>query len=93
MAIEHALKFLKKMTADNAFADKVMEADHVELRKILSASGWAFTEDELFLAAEKLNELSDEELDTIAGGVGSGRQSLPQDQLEDIGGKLRADSV
>lgn len=77
MSIDHALEFLKKLTADNVFADQVMQADQAALAKILNTFGWAFNEDELFMASEQMNELSDEELGSITGGLSGGRRGLP----------------
>jgi|GEM_PF-3090029 bacteriocin propeptide, TIGR03798 family len=89
MSIDHALEFLKKMAVDNAFADEVMQADHMALVEILNRSGWSFNEDELFKAAERLSELSDDELDSITGGLSGGRRGLPASEvLGKIGGKL-----
>lgn len=77
MSIDHALEFLKKLAADNVFADQVMQADQAALVKILNSFGWTFNEDELFKAAEQVNELSDEELGSITGGHSGGRRGSP----------------
>lgn len=89
MSIDHAREFLKKLRTDNAFADQVMQADQAALVKMLNPFGWTFTEDELFQAAEQVNELSDEELDSITGGLSSSRRGWPMSEvLGKIGGTL-----
>ena len=66
MSIESAKAFIDRMKKDEAFAKKVMAIQDAEARmELVKAEGFDFTATEL----EPLHgELSDDELDMVAGG-------------------------
>lgn len=67
MTMQSARDFLGRMRADPALAARMAAAASPEDRRALaSALGFDFTSDELNAAK---NELSDEDLDRIGGGV------------------------
>lgn len=66
MSVESAKVFMEKMKTDQDFAKKVMECKDAEARKALvKAEGFDFSAEEL---KEVGAELSDSELDAVAGG-------------------------
>jgi len=66
MSVESAKKFIEKVKADEAFAKKVKECKDSEARLAFAkASGFDFTAEEI---KGLKTELSDDELDAVAGG-------------------------
>lgn len=66
MSIESAKAFIDRMKTDENFANKMSECKDVEtLLSLVESEGFDFTSAEISLAT---NELSDEQLDEIAGG-------------------------
>ncbi|RJR43256.1 MAG: Nif11-like leader peptide family natural product precursor [Deltaproteobacteria bacterium] len=76
MSVQSAKDFLKRIGADQAFKDRVAAApDHEARQQIVKAAGFDFTLDEYKqmvdeLAAATGQELTPEELQGVAGGVG-----------------------
>ena len=67
MSVESAKKFLEKYKSDEAFAKSVNEAKSAEERnKIILGAGFDFTQAELNEC--RGGELSDADLDAVAGG-------------------------
>ncbi|HHY28044.1 MAG TPA: Nif11-like leader peptide family natural product precursor [Desulfitobacterium dehalogenans] len=67
MSIESAKAFMEKMKTDQDFAKKVMAAKDAEERRVLvKEEGFDFSTAEL---KEVGAELSDSELDAVAGGA------------------------
>jgi predicted ribosomally synthesized peptide with nif11-like leader len=69
MSEESARSFLEKLKSDEAFANQIAEADFEECRKLTKDSGFDFTKEEIDVVA---SELSDDDLESVAGGVGRG---------------------
>ena len=68
MSIESAKLFIERVKSDEEFAKKIVECKVVEARMtFMRDAGFDFTAAEL---AEVMGELSDGELDKVAGGVG-----------------------
>lgn len=66
MSIHSAKAYLKKLEIDEDFREKVMACSSSEERmKFVESEGFSFTVEDISSLKE---ELSDEELDTIAGG-------------------------
>ncbi len=66
MSIESAKAFLERVKSDEEFADRIREASsREERREIAKSEGFDFMPEELKKATD---ELSDEELDAVAGG-------------------------
>ena len=66
MSIESAKAFLEKIKADEAFRKQVGEiASQEERMAFIEKAGFAFTKEEL---DEVTGALSDEDLDSVAGG-------------------------
>jgi len=67
MSVESAKKFLAKYKADEAFAKSINEAKSVEeKKKVILGAGFDFTQAELNEC--RGGELSDADLDAVAGG-------------------------
>ena len=67
MSIESAKAFIEKMKNDEEFAKKIMAETNQEARMALACGeGFAFTKDEI---GQVEGELTDEELDMVAGGL------------------------
>lgn len=68
MSIESAKAFIEKVKTDAEFAKKVKECKDAEARKSFAqAAGFDFTKAEIEQVG---SELSDEQLDAVAGGCG-----------------------
>jgi len=66
MSLESAKAFVERMQNDEDFRQKVTECEDSELRKeLVQKEGFDFSVQEL---KECTKELSDEELDSVAGG-------------------------
>jgi predicted ribosomally synthesized peptide with nif11-like leader len=74
MSRESASKFFEKLQSDSELLGRVKETETVdEIRAIAKDGGFDFTEDEyLAVASQPIGdgELSDEQLDEVAGGLG-----------------------
>ncbi|MDR1977877.1 MAG: Nif11-like leader peptide family RiPP precursor [Synergistaceae bacterium] len=70
MSVEAAKKFLEKMTKDEKFIEQVNGATEEELAKLGKTIGASleFTKEELQMAIAANRELSDEDLEKVAGG-------------------------
>ena len=72
MSTESAKSFLEKMRTDDDFAKSVTDAaTKKERADLVKAAGFDFTAAEF---SEEVGELSDDELDGVAGGVARGRK-------------------
>jgi len=70
MSIESASAFMERMKTDEDFRDRITKAEDAEQRgEIVVAEGFDFTREEVESVA---NELSDEELNAVAGGSETG---------------------
>lgn len=68
MSIESAKAFLEKWKTDEDFAKQVNECKDAASRKaFVNAAGFDFTKAEI---DEATSQLSDEQLDSVAGGCG-----------------------
>lgn len=68
MSMESAKAFVEKMKTDKEFAKKVGGFEDKEARKAFVAeAGYSFTKEEIDEAG---SELSDNDLDSVAGGCG-----------------------
>ena len=66
MSLDSAKVFIEKMKSDEAFRNRVMTIKGVdERRQFMSSEGFDFTQDEHMQVSQ---ELSDEQLDAVAGG-------------------------
>lgn len=75
MSLAHAKAFLRRVATDKAFADQLNAAREEERAKIATQAGYQFFQEEYEQAAEEFlasRELSDEELEGVAGGLGTG---------------------
>ena len=73
MSIDAVNKFWGKFSADSDFRTKVENQHKMTLSQIVefgSQHGFTFTEDDLKSAATEGGELSDDQLEAVAGGVG-----------------------
>ena len=68
MAIEQARKLLEKVKTDQALAKKLENASNEEREKIITGMGYDFTEEEFKTAMAESGQLSDSDLDAVAGG-------------------------
>lgn len=67
MSIESAKKFLERLNTDEDFAKKVTAFKDADARmKFVKSEGFDFTAEEI---SSLKRELSDEELDSVAGGA------------------------
>ncbi len=77
MSIESAKAFLEKVKDDEDFRNSVGKIATAEERmEYLKGAGFDFTKDEI---ATLNDELSAEELDIVAGGIGSYRCAVADD--------------
>jgi predicted ribosomally synthesized peptide with nif11-like leader len=68
MSEKSAKDFLKRMSTDDAFRAKIEKAQtDADRKKIVKGEGYDFTKEEL-KSAGKSAELSEKELETVAGG-------------------------
>ena len=66
MSVDQARAFIEKMKSDGAFRDRIMAIEAVDARLAAARdAGFEFTEAEI---NEVKSELSDVELDRVAGG-------------------------
>jgi predicted ribosomally synthesized peptide with nif11-like leader len=76
MSKEHVIQFLKKMAEDTTFrAQFGTDTERVPLASLVSAgaaAGLAFTAEEFqsVIASFSMGELSQEDLETVSGGIG-----------------------
>ena len=69
MSVESAKAYIEKVKTDEEFRNKIAATtDKEERAAILKAEGFDFTEEDV--NAISSDELSDEELDKVAGGYG-----------------------
>lgn len=71
MSIESAKSFIERMNTDGEFAKRAMEQrDKNRLSAFLKSEGYEFSEEEYDAGSQALGsgELSDEQLDAVAGG-------------------------
>lgn len=69
MSLDHAKKMLEKLKTDKELMEKVKAADNEGKKKIADDMGLSFTADEMKEAIKADSELSDEDLNTVAGGA------------------------
>lgn len=78
MSVEGALNFIKRMAEDESFKQAFRNAgDETSRRKLVADNGYNFTDDEynravglIAKAREADGELSDDDLEQVAGGAG-----------------------
>jgi len=73
MSLENAKTFLKKVETDHDLYKKLarMEGDSAAAAKLANELGFTLTADDLIAANEELHgDLSDDELESAAGGLG-----------------------
>lgn len=73
MSVEQAKEFLVKIATDAEAADKARLAHEASLLEVAKELGFSMTGTDLEAAIEEIagiDELSEEELDEVAGGVG-----------------------
>ena len=69
MSLESARAYIEKMREDGGFREKVKGASSPEEKgKMIQEAGFEFTQEELKQAAEEI-PLSDDELESVAGGA------------------------
>lgn len=68
MSLDHAKQMLTKLKKDKDLVEKVKAADNDGKKKIAKDMGLVFTADEMNQAIKMDSELSDKELDAVAGG-------------------------
>ncbi len=69
MSIESAKAFLKKLASDESFKKKIEgAASDEERQKIVKEAGFEFTKDEIKQVVGDSAELSDSDLEKVAGG-------------------------
>ena len=69
MSLEDAKGFVKKIGEDKEFEKKVSDAPDNETRlKLAKEAGFDFTPEELAASLKEERELSDEDLENVAGG-------------------------
>lgn len=73
MSVENAKKFLQRLESDEAFRKKIADADGFEARvAIVKGEGFDFSKADMEKAHPTSDgELSDEELESVAGGSAS----------------------
>ena len=72
MSVENAKSFVKKLNSDESFLNQIAGAGSDEARlQIAGEAGFEFSAEELAGVVDQLTseELSEEELDTVAGGA------------------------
>ena len=80
MSTERVSQFFLAVSSDSALKEKLAAAtDSVNFVKIAEESGYSFTLEDLqaHLAQHNNGELSEEELEAVAGGASGGRNSSP----------------
>jgi len=70
MSLESAVKFLKRFNGDNVFRS-ALEAlkDDATRKQMIKAAGFDFSQDELNHIVNQPTELSNGDLEAVAGGV------------------------
>ncbi len=68
MSIESAKELLEKIKQDASLAEKLEKASGEERKKIIEEAGFDVTQDEV---QQAYGELSDDDLDKVAGGATS----------------------
>jgi len=69
MSLENAKGFVKKIGEDKEFEKKISDAPDKETRlKLAKEAGFDFTPEELTASLKEERELSDEDLENVAGG-------------------------
>lgn len=70
MSVEHARAFVEKLRSDPELVKKFEAASEDERPKMAQGMGYTFTKDDLrTVAKEGEAELSDEDLEAVAGGA------------------------
>ncbi|WP_051284026.1 Nif11-like leader peptide family RiPP precursor [Desulforegula conservatrix] len=69
MSLDDAKKMIEKLKTEKGLMEKVKAADNEGKKKIAKDMGLAFTADEMKEAIKADSKLSDEDLDTVAGGA------------------------
>ncbi len=75
MSVQAAKDFVAKIKEDKSLEDSLVSADDDDARrKIAKDTGFDFTRDEMKEAISEISgkQLSDDDLDSVAGGVGAG---------------------
>ena len=73
MSVDSAKKFLERIIKDEAFRDKAaLCKDKEEKFAFVKAEGFDFTPNELLSLKPKEGELSESDLESVAGGRGRG---------------------
>ena len=73
MSLENAKAFLKKVDTDHDLYERLakMEGDSTAAVKLANEMGFVLSADDLIAASEELQgDLSDDELESAAGGLG-----------------------
>ena len=77
MSTASALDFIKRVTSDEKFADRLNQAGTANDRMLLAQKeGYEFTMEE-FQVARTNAPLSEKELESVSGGIQSGDGSCP----------------
>jgi predicted ribosomally synthesized peptide with nif11-like leader len=88
MSVASAKAFLAKMKEDKSFAEKFKGVTDAEVtKKMLDDGGFSFNKEELKVAAAASGELSDDELEAVAGGLSISFPWLER-KLDDLLGKV-----
>jgi len=70
MSLESAALFLTRFNEDEDFRSKIESATNEEIRNdILKKEGFSFTQEELKHVCAQPHELSNGDLDAVAGGI------------------------
>lgn len=80
MSVENVNGFFKKLEQDEGFRDRLAKDERLKeksfhsIMAVAGAEGFPFNEDDFIQAQEEMKnmELSDEELEKVAGGLGIG---------------------
>ena len=73
MSVESAKNFLKKFAKDDDFRAQLEKAADLEARQVIAkAAGFDFTKAELHECVSANSELSDDDLENVAGGSACG---------------------
>lgn len=79
MSIESAKAFIERMKTDEEFAKKIMAETSPESRVVLACrEGFNLTTEEM---SQSTGEMTDDELDYVAGGGGSGLNAWPPSKM------------
>jgi predicted ribosomally synthesized peptide with nif11-like leader len=68
MSLDHAKKMFEALKTDKKLLEKIKAADDAGKKKIAADMGLSFTGDEMKEVIKSNSELSDENLDSVAGG-------------------------